>query len=163
MNDAKVPQTADLSDAHPDAAVAEPAFRSFGGVTAFGGTIRTVECFEDNSRVRSTLESPGDGAVLVVDGGGSLRCALVGDRLAALAIEHGWSGVVVNGCVRDTALLADMDLGVVALAPHPRRSEKRNTGECDVPVTFAGVTFTPGDLVRVDADGIIVLSSAATG
>jgi regulator of ribonuclease activity A len=149
--------TADLSDAYPDAAVARPGFIDFGGRARFSGPIRTVRCWEDNSLVRATLETAGNGAVLVVDGGGSMNCALLGDRLGVLAASNGWLGVIVNGCVRDSAELARLDLGVRALATTPRRSDKRNTGDVDLPVTFAGVTFTPGEWVYVDEDGIVVL------
>lgn len=149
--------TADLSDAYPDAAVARPGLADFGGRARFSGPIRTVRCWEDNSKVRAVLETPGSGAVLVVDGGGATTCALLGDRLGALAATNGWMGVIVNGCVRDSAELARLDLGVRALATMPRRSHKRDTGEIDLAVTFAGVTFTPGEWVYVDEDGIVVL------
>jgi regulator of ribonuclease activity A len=152
-----IPNTADLSDACPDAAIAEPGLIDFGGTPRFAGPIRTVRCFEDNSHVRAALETPGDGAVLVVDGGGSLRCALLGDRLGALAIANGWAGVIVNGCVRDTAELARMDLGVRALASNPRRSGKGGDGELDVTVSFRGIDFTPGHRLYADLDGILVL------
>jgi regulator of ribonuclease activity A len=152
--------TADLADQHPDAHVAAPGLRALGGKQQFAGPIRTVECFEDNSLVRAALEEPGDGAVLVVDGGGSMRCALLGDRLAGLAIENGWTGVIVNGCVRDSAELATMDLGVKALATHPRKSVKRGAGERDVTVSFLGVDFTPGTMLYADADGVLVIESA---
>jgi regulator of ribonuclease activity A len=149
--------TADLSDAYPDAAVVRPGFADFGGRARFAGPIRTVRCWEDNSKVRASLETPGSGAVLVVDGGGSMNCALLGDRLGALAASNGWMGVIVNGCVRDAAELARLDLGVRALATTPRRSHKRETGDTDLPVTFAGVTFTPGEWAYADEDGIVVL------
>ena len=153
--------TADLTDVHRDAVqVAEPVFRTFGGRAAFGGPVTTIRTFEDNSLVRTALEEPGDGRVLVVDGAGSLRCALLGDQLAALGAENGWSGVVVHGCVRDTAILATIDLGIQALAPHPCKSEKRGRGERDVPVHFAGVTVEPGVFVYADTDGLIVSPSA---
>jgi regulator of ribonuclease activity A len=152
------PNTADLSDSYPDAAIAEPGILDFGGTPRFAGPIRTVRCFEDNTLVRAALEEPGEGAVLVVDGGGSLRCALLGDNLAALAIDNGWGGVVVNGCVRDTADLAGMDLGVRALAAHPRRSEKRGEGERNIAVSFLGVRFRPGHWLYADADGVVVVA-----
>jgi regulator of ribonuclease activity A len=149
-------KTTDLSDAHPEVQVGEPLLRHFGGLGAFGGPIETLRVFEDNALVRAALEEPGAGRVLVVDGGGSLRCALVGDQLAALGARNGWAGVVVNGCVRDTADLAGIGLGVMAIAPHPRRSVKRGTGERGVTVSFAGLTLTPGHYLYADADGIIV-------
>lgn len=153
--------TADISDAHPEALVADPIFQSFGGHGAFHGSISTVLCFEDNSLVREAVEQPGEGRVLVVDGGGSLTCALLGDQLAALARDNGWAGVVVNGCVRDVGELAETAVGVRALAAHPRRSVKRGAGERDVAVTFAGVTFRPGAWLYADADGIVVLPEPA--
>jgi regulator of ribonuclease activity A len=153
-------KTTDLCDAHADIQVADPLLRHFGGVVRFQGRIRTLQLFEDNSLVRSTLEEPGDGAVLVVDGGGSLRCALVGDQLGALAVQNGWAGVVVNGCVRDVAELGELQVGVLALAAHPRRSEKRGTGRRDVPVRFAGIAFRPGQYVYADADGLVVADQA---
>jgi regulator of ribonuclease activity A len=120
----------------------------------------TIRTFEDNSLVRKALEEPGDERVLVVDGAGSMRCALLGDRLAALGAENGWSGVIVHGCVRDTAILATIDLGVQALAPHPCKSEKRGRGERDVPVYFAGLAVEPGAFLYADTDGIIVSAEA---
>ena len=148
--------TADLSDAFPEAAVAEPVFKDFGGRPSFHGVVSTVLTFEDNSLVRAALSEPGDGRVLIVDGGASLRCALLGDLLAALGSEHGWAGIIVNGCVRDSAVLAGIDFGVKALATCPRKSVKAGRGERDVPVTFAGVTFVPGEHVYADADGVLV-------
>jgi regulator of ribonuclease activity A len=153
--------TADLSDAHPEAKIAESGLLDFGGRSEFSGFIRTVRCHEDNSLVRAALEGQGDGAVLVVDGGGSRTCALLGDRLGALAIVNGWSGVVVNGCVRDTADLGRMDLGVRALAAHPRRSLKQGRGEMDVSVSFLGVDFVPGQWIYVDSDGLLILPERA--
>jgi regulator of ribonuclease activity A len=158
---ATVLRTADLCDAHTArVAVAAPIFRSFGGRRRFHGAIATLRCFEDNSRVREMLAEPGQGRVLVVDGGGSLRCALVGDQLGALGVQSGWSGVIVHGCVRDTAALAAMDLGVLALAPHPLRSVKRGAGERDVTVDFAGVSFAPGAMIYADEDGVLVAPAA---
>ena len=156
----KSPATTDLSDAHPAVQVAEPLLHHFGGRRAFAGPIATILCLEDNSRVRDAVGEPGEGRVLVVDGGGSLQCALLGDLLADKALANGWSGVVVNGCVRDTRQLGEIALGVMALAAHPRRSEKRGHGERGVPVRFAGVTFHPGDHLYADDDGIVVSPSA---
>lgn len=154
-----MPATTDLCDAHPnDVRIAEPLFRDFGGVTAFHGPVATLKVFEDNSLVREALEQPGFGRVLVVDGGASLRCALLGGNLAALAVQSGWAGIVVNGAVRDTRELQAAKVGVKALAPHPRKSDKRGAGDRELPVTFAGVTFTPGDHLYADEDGIIVSS-----
>lgn len=148
--------TTDLTDSHPDLPVAEPIFQSFGGVEAFAGPIETVKVFEDNVLVRATLETPGEGRVLIVDGGGSRRRALVGDILAAIAIESGWAGIIINGCVRDTAVTRTMDVGIKALAALPKRSDKFGNGQVSVPVRFAGVDFVPGEWVYADADGVVV-------
>lgn len=150
--------TADLSDAEPAARVLAPLFRDFGGVPSFHGPMSTVRCFEDNSLVRDAVAEPGAGRVLVVDGAGSLRCALLGDRLAALAVDNGWAGVVVNGCVRDVAQLATMPIGIVALAANPRKSVKRGAGDRDVAVTIADVDLRPGEWLYADADGIVVIA-----
>jgi regulator of ribonuclease activity A len=155
--------TCDLCDAfEKDVAlrVLPPLFRAFGAVSAFEGPAATLQCFEDNSLVRSALEEPGAGRVLVVDGGASMRCALVGGNLAAMAARNGWSGIVVDGCVRDVAELDAAAIGVRALALHPRRSEKRGQGQRDVVVQLQGVTVRPGDWVVADADGIVVLDKA---
>jgi len=150
-------QTADLCDAHEGKIRAvSPMFRSFGGRRAFGGPIATLKIFEDNSLVRTALEQPGEGRILVIDGGGSMRCALVGDQLALLGVKNGWAGVIVYGCIRDSRPIAEMDLGVFALATHPMKTVKRGVGEADVPVSFGGVTFAPGQHVYADEDGVIV-------
>ena len=150
----------DLCDAYGDlVSVLEIEMRSFGGRRSFGGPIRTVRCFEDNSRVADCVGEPGGGAVLVVDGGGSRRCALLGDNLAEKAASNEWAGVIVFGCVRDVAALATIDLGVHALAAHPRRSIKRGAGETDVPVRFGGLTLGPGLHVYADGNGIILSQS----
>ena len=150
-------ETTDLSDAHPDAIqVAEPMFRDFGGQRAFHGAIATVKLFEDNALVRSILETPGAGRVLVVDGGGSMRCALLGDQLAELAVRNGWAGVVVHGCIRDSEAIGQLPLGVKALATHPLKSIKRGEGQREIPVRFAGVQFRPGAWLYADGDGLIV-------
>lgn len=149
--------TADLCDAFGNAArAAAPLFKDFGGAARFWGPIATVQVTEDNALVCEVLETAGRGRVLVVDGGGSTRCALVGGRLAQLAHANGWSGLVVNGCVRDSAELARIPIGVRALAAAPRKSGKAGTGKRGVPVEVAGVTFTPGHWLYADADGIIV-------
>ena len=155
--------TADLCDAHADSIqIAEPIFRDFGGRQSFFGPIATVKTFEDNTLVRAAVEGSGEGRVLVVDGGGSLRCALFGDNLATLAVRNGWSGVVINGCIRDSAPIAAMDLGLKALAAHPLKSVKAGYGQVDVPVRFAGVTFTPGHYLYADTDGIVTATQALT-
>jgi regulator of ribonuclease activity A len=149
--------TADLCDENGDRVqVCEPVFHAFGGRRAFHGPISTIRCFEDNSRVKEAVESPGQGKVLVVDGGGSRRRALLGDKLGEAAVRNGWAGVIIHGCIRDSAELGRMDLGVRALGTIPLRSDKRGEGERDVPVRFAGVTFRPGEFVYVDEDGVIV-------
>jgi len=152
--------TPDLCDAYPDLVqVVEPMFSNFGGRDSFGGEIVTVKCFEDNSRVKELAELDGSGKVMVVDGGGSLRCALLGDMIAERAAHNGWQGVVIYGCVRDVDMLAQTDLGVQALASHPLRSKRRGAGDLDLAVTFAGITFRPGEFVYADNNGIIVSPS----
>jgi regulator of ribonuclease activity A len=152
--------TTDLCDRYAEGArVADPVFRDFGGLPAFAGTVSTVKVFEDNVLVRQALSEPGAGRVLVVDGGGSLRCALLGDQVAELAVKNGWIGVVVYGCVRDTAVLTTLPLGVKALAAHPSKSVKRGEGVRDVEVRFGGIPFRPGDFLAADADGIVVLQA----
>jgi regulator of ribonuclease activity A len=148
--------TPDLSDLHPDVEVASPIFRDFGGLRAFSGRIATVRAPNDNTMVRSRLETPGDSRVLVVDGGGSLECALVGDRLGDLAVTNGWRGIIVHGCVRDTPALSALPLGVRAIAANPRKSRNGGAGETDVELTFAGATWRPGAWVYADADGILI-------
>lgn len=149
--------TTDLSDAHPDAQVLEPIFADFGGLAAFHGRIVTLKVFEDNALVRALLEERGDGQVLVVDGGGSARCALVGGNLGQLGVDNGWAGLVVNGFVRDSDELGEQEIGIKALGTHPRKSEKGlHTGHRNRVVSFAGVTFRPGDWLYADADGIVV-------
>jgi regulator of ribonuclease activity A len=156
--------TADLCDAHPDLQICAPLFRDFGGRTWFHGRIATVKVFEDNAQVRAALESPGDDRVLVVDGGGSLRCALVGGQLGELAVKNRWAGLLVFGCVRDCRELAAQPLGVRALAAHPRKSSKGlHGGESNHPVEFAGVRFAPGAWLYADADGIVVAATAVHG
>jgi len=150
-------RTADLCDAHGDIVqIAEPLFRHFGGRKAFAGSIQTVKAHEDNSLVRAALEDPGRGRVLVVDGGGSLRCAMLGDQLAQIAVKNGWAGVIVWGAVRDTDSLGSLDLGVMAIGAHPQKSIKRNEGRIGIPVHFAGVHWAPGAWAFADKDGIVV-------
>lgn len=127
-----------------------------GGRITFGGPIRTVRCFRDNALVKATLATPGRGAVLVIDGGGSLESALVGDLIAGSAVENGWSGILVYGAIRDREAIGRLDLGVKALGSNPRKSAKDGAGDLDVPVTIGGVVFTPGKHVWVDADGVLV-------
>ncbi|TKC82658.1 RraA family protein [Trinickia terrae] len=160
--------TTDLCDAHEDRIAAgalrvlDPVFHAFGRAQAFGGRAVTLKLFEDNSLVRSTLEQPGQGRVLVVDGGGSLRCALVGGNLAQIGANNGWAGIVVYGCVRDTLELNESDIGIRALAAHPQRSQKRGAGERDVPVRLPGSIVRPGDWVYADIDGVLVSDAPLT-
>lgn len=154
-------QTADLCDAHEGKLrVVTPMFRSYGGRSAFGGEIATLKVFEDNSLVRTVLEGRGDGKVLVVDGGGSMRCALVGDQLALLGVKNGWAGVIVYGCIRDSKAIGGMNLGVLALGTHPLKSIKKGAGDANVAVSFGGVTFAPGNFVYADEDGVVVSETA---
>jgi len=147
----------DLCDEFSDRMqIAAPLFRHFGGCGVFSGPILTIACFEDNSLVADRVREPGEGSVLVVDGGGSLRCALVGDNLARLAADNGWAGIVVNGCVRDVDELVQMPVGIVALAAHPLKSVKRGVGRRDEPVAFAGVQFVPGHFLYADGNGLAV-------
>ncbi|WP_290653729.1 ribonuclease E activity regulator RraA [Aquisalimonas sp.] len=150
-------KTTDLCDEHSERlSVASPLFRDFGGRREFHGEVSTVKLFEDNSMVREALAEPGAGKVLVVDGGGSMRCALLGDKLAEMARDNGWSGIIVYGCIRDSADLAGMDIGVKALNTHPLKSEKKGVGERDASVTFAGITIRAGQYLYADEDGLIV-------
>lgn len=148
--------TTDLVDAHPDLRVLEPLFSDYGGTRQFAGPVSTVKVHEDNVLVRQALEEPGNGRVLVVDGGGSKRVALLGGMLGRIAQANGWAGVLVYGCVRDTNELRACTIGVRALATHPRKSAKNGFGERDIPVTFAGVTIRPGDVLYADEDGIVL-------
>lgn len=149
--------TADLYDELEEALQSVSLqFQNLGGKQAFSGPVRTVKCHEDNALLRSVLSSPGEGAVLVVDGGGSLERALMGDMIADIAVGNGWSGVIINGAVRDRAVLADLPLGIKALGSNPRKSTKTGAGEVDVPVTIGGVVFEPGAMVHADLDGILV-------
>ena len=149
--------TPDLCDAYEGGIAAlDPMFTNYGGREAFSGPCATVKCFEDNSRIKELVATPGEGRVIVVDGGGSLRRALVGDMVAATALSNGWVGFIVYGCIRDVEMLATMDIGLQALASHPIKTDKKGVGELDVPVTFAGVTIHPGDFIAADDNGIVV-------
>lgn len=153
--------TADLYDDHADRlAIAEPLFRDYGGHPAFHGAIETVKVFEDNVLVKQALGEPGRGRVLVVDGGGSTRCALLGDLLAQMAIDNGWAGIVLNAAIRDSAQIAAMAVGVKALATCPAKSVKRGEGQRGLAVRFAGVTFHPGAWLYADRDGLVVTADA---
>jgi len=131
-------------------------FQNLGGMSGFTGPVRTVRCFQDNALVKSLLSSPGEGAVLVIDGGGSLETALVGDVIAGLAVDNGWAGIIVNGAVRDRVALGTLPFGVKALGSNPAKSGKTGSGEADVPVEIGGVVFRPGATVWADDDGILV-------
>ncbi|MFM7123554.1 MAG: ribonuclease E activity regulator RraA [Fluviibacter sp.] len=140
--------------------IVAPMFQRYGGKTAFAGQIVTLKLFEDNSLVRAVLGESGTGKVLVIDGGGSMRCALLGDQLAEMAVKNGWEGVVVYGCIRDSAAINGLPLGVRALDTHPLKTVKKNIGERDVNVTFGGVTLKPGEWLCADEDGVIVSTTS---
>ncbi len=151
--------TADpVDDIGPDVRSCDLQFRQFGGREQFAGPIATVQCFEDNALLKAVLAEPGNGGVLVIDGAGSLHCALVGDVIAGLGVDNGWAGIVINGVVRDSAVLRTLDIGIKALGTNPRKSSKTGAGRRDVPVEFGGVTFTPGDVAYSDDDGIVVVT-----
>jgi regulator of ribonuclease activity A len=163
MNTSNAPtfSTCDICDAHlkhtvEGLRVLPPVFTDFGSVPRFAGPVSTVQCHEDNSLVKAAVESPGEGRVLVVDGGASLRRALVGGNLAAAAARNGWAGLVVDGCVRDVAELRAAQVGVRALALLPLPTVKRNQGQRDVQVLVQGVPVQPGDWLYADADGMIL-------
>lgn len=149
--------TADLYDERGDELQSvSTQFQNLGGRARFSGPVRTVRCHRDNALLKSVLGTPGDGAVLVVDGGGSLESALVGDLIGALAVERGWAGIVVHGVVRDRVALGELPIGVKALGTNPRKSSKTGAGEADVPVSFGGAEFRPGAVLWSDEDGILV-------
>jgi regulator of ribonuclease activity A len=160
--------TCDLCDIHKNDSsgafrVLPPVFRDFGAQRRFAGPVTTVKCFEDNTLVKAAVDSPGEGRVLVVDGGGSLRRALLGGNLGAAAARNGWAGVVIDGCVRDVAELAVCDTGIRALAPVPLPTEKRNEGQRDVAVQLQGVWVRPGDWLYADEDGTVVSAQPLHG
>lgn len=151
--------TADLvDDIGPDVRSCDLQFSQYGGRAEFVGPVRTVRCFEDNALLKSVLSEPGEGAVLVIDGAGSLHTALVGDVIAELARSNGWAGLVVHGAVRDAARLRTLDLGIKALGTNPRKSTKTGAGERDVVVEFGGTSFVPGETAYSDDDGIVVVA-----
>lgn len=150
--------TCDLLDDHPNTQVMSPSidgksFRNYGGRQAFAGEVVTVKCYEDNSRVKELLATDGQGKVLVVDGGASMRCALMGDLIGESAVKHGWSGVIIYGCVRDVDALAQLDLGVQALAAIPQKSNRQGVGETGVALTFGAVRIAQGDYIYADNNG----------
>lgn len=155
--------TADLYDEYEDKLqIATPMFNDYGGNLKFCGPASTVKVFEDNSLVRAALEEPGEGRVLVIDGGASLKCALLGDMLAELAKENDWAGIIVYGCIRDSAVIANIAIGIKALNTNPRKSVKKGTGERDVSVDFADVIISPGDYIYADEDGIVISGERLT-
>lgn len=152
--------TADLVDIiGEDVRSCDTQFRDLGGRIEFHGTITTVKCFQDNALLKSVLSEPSDGGVLVIDGEASLHTALVGDIIAGLGKDHGWSGVVVNGAIRDSAVIATMDFGCKTLGTNPRKSSKTGSGERDVTVSFGGIDFVPGHYLYADSDGIVVVEA----
>jgi regulator of ribonuclease activity A len=152
--------TPDLCDEYPEVEVLDPIFNNFGGKESFGGEVVTIKCHEDNSLVKENVDKPGTGKVMVVDGGGSMRNALLGDMLAEKAAKNGWEGLVIFGCIRDIDVIMETDLGVQALAVHPRKTEKKGIGEINVPVKFAGVQINSGDFIYADNNGVIVSKKA---
>ena len=156
-----LPSTPDLCDQHNDKVrVLDPIFNNYGGRQRFSGQAVTIKCFEDNSVVKKLVDEAGQGRVIVMDGGGSLRRAILGDMLAENAANNGWSGLVIYGCIRDTDEIAALDIGVKAINTHPMKTEKRGLGDLNVPVTFAGQTVNPGDWVYADNNGILLSSQA---
>lgn len=157
-------KTADLCDDNDGKiSVAQPLFRDFGGNISFSGKIFTIKCFEDNSLVREALKTPGEGRVLVIDGGGSTRKALVGDLLAQAGADNSWSGIIVNGCIRDSEAIAKINIGCKALATFPMKTDKKGIGEKDLIVHFADVDFIPDHYLYADEDGIIVSTNSLMG
>ncbi len=154
--------TPDLCDKYPEVAVLDIIFNNYGGRSSFGGEVVTVKCFEDNSCVKKLVDTPGKGKVMVVDGGGSFRAALLGDMLAEKAVKNGWEGLIIYGCIRDIDEIRKLDLGVQALNIHPRKTDKRGLGDVNVAVTFAGVTIRPEQYIYADNNGIILSDKALT-
>jgi regulator of ribonuclease activity A len=149
-------KTCDLFDANPDAQSCDLQLRLFGRRRAFAGRIRTVRCWQDNALVKAMFSTASAGEVLVVDGGGSLHSALIGDLIASLGMRNGWAGAIVHGAIRDSATIDTLDFGIKALGTNPRRSAKAGEGATDVPVSFGGVSFEPGHWLCSDEDGVLV-------
>jgi regulator of ribonuclease activity A len=152
------PDLCDQFEEKPEAGlrVLDAIFNNYGAVRRFHGQIVTIKCFEDNSVVKQLVTEPGEGRVIVMDGGGSLRRAILGDMLAAKAADNGWAGLIINGCIRDCDEIASINLGVKAINTHPMKTEKRGIGDLDVPVTFAGHTMSPGEWAYCDDNGILI-------
>lgn len=151
-------KTSDISDQlHPNVQYLEPIYNGYGAKIDFFGVIHTIKCFEDNSLVREVLDTDGQGRVLVVDAGGSKRCAMLGDQLAAKAVKNNWSGIVIYGLIRDSEMINKMSIGVRALGTHPLKSIKKGVGEQSLNLNFSGVNFVPGDYLYADQDGVIIV------
>ena len=150
-------KTTDLYDEHlEELQVAAPIFKDFGRKTKFCGQVVTLKAFEDNTYLKASFETDGKGKVLVVDSAGSLRAAMMGDVMAALGASNGWEGVIINGCIRDSADVGKVNIGVKALATIPRKTVKRDQGTLNIPLSFAEVTFNPGEYIYADEDGIVI-------
>ena len=155
--------TCDISDKlHPDVQYLEPVYKSYGGKTSFSGRIVTVKCYEDNSLVEEALKSNGKNSILVVDAGGSMNCAMLGDKRAADAIKNEWEGILVHGLIRDSATIKGMEIGILALGVSPLKSIKNGVGDSNLIVNFSGITFTPGEYLYADEDGVIVIKEKAS-
>jgi len=151
-------KTSDISDQlHPNVQYLEPIYNDYGAKIDFSGVIHTIKCFEDNSLIREVLDTDGQGGVLVVDAGGSRRCAMLGDQLAAKAVKNNWSGIVIYGLIRDSEMINKMSIGVRALGTHPLKSIKKGVGEQSLNLSFSGVNFVPGDYLYADQDGVIIV------
>ncbi|MGI9534919.1 MAG: ribonuclease E activity regulator RraA [Thermodesulfobacteriota bacterium] len=149
--------TPDLCDEFPDLVrVVDPLFNGYGGISTFGGEVITIKCYEDNSLVKQAASTPGNCKVMVVDGGGSLRRALLGDLIAKDAVKNGWEGFIIYGCIRDVDIIGQLEIGVKALDTIPLKTEKKGVGELNIPVSFGGATFHPGEFVYADNNGVIV-------
>ena len=155
--------TSDISDQlHPNVQYLKPVYKSYGGKTSFSGRIVTVKCYEDNSLVEEALKSNGKNSILVVDAGGSMNCAMLGDKRAADAIKNEWEGILVHGLIRDSATIKGMKIGILALGVCPLKSIKNGVGDSNLIVNFSGITFTPGEYLYADEDGVIVIKEKAS-
>jgi len=148
--------TPDLCDEHPEVQVIRPGFKCYGGKELFHGQIVTVKCFEDNSLVKSQVQESGAGKVLVVDGGQSMRCAMLGDQLAAKAFDNGWSGIVISGCIRDVEIIAKINIAVRALGTHPKKSLKKGVGELNIEIDICGTLIKPDQYIYGDLNGMVI-------